>query len=53
MDGAKKVVKFGFEDVVVHCDPGSDQFGDPPFDNGLGRLGIFKLVTDGDPLTGP
>ena len=52
MKTAKEVVLLDFQHHVVVSHTGCHQLGDAAFDESLGRLGIFQLLTDGHPKPG-
>src|SRR5690606_19008702 len=51
MDGRQVVVRLLLHDIVVIRHAWRYEFGDAPFHDGLGRLGIFQLVADGYALS--
>ena len=53
MDRRQKVVLLAVEDGIVHGHAWGHQFCDASLDQGLGELGVFKLVADGHPSASP
>ena len=50
MYGTKKIIRFALQHLVIHRHPGSDQLGHASFHDALGRFGVFKLITNSNPL---
>ena len=53
MNAGKKVVFATIKQVVAHGKTGSDKFGYASFYYGLGKFGVFQLVSNGNTIALP